>query len=365
MIVNFTNRNFGLDPMRTTAITLVLAIHLAFSFFTFDWWVLWYVAYLGVDIFFVLSGFLIGTLLLQAINPQTGRFQLSALRRFVLRRWLRTAPLYYILLAINFAAGYFLLHRVAVFDFRFLVWSQSLLRPPPAFFGEAWSLCIEEWFYILFPVGLFLCLKLVRSKTPTVILWYTVLFIAAGIVLRSVQTKGRFYEINIAFLRLDAIAYGVLFAVLDRFYLKDKFKIKLVFLAVAGFVLLVAGIVIFLKVPTKFSLMYYPLSGIGLGCLLMYCKQLPGAFQHSTVYRAVGFVSKISYSIYLNNIIVILLIKEYFSVQPIWQLMVAATIIVGIAILTFYYIELYFIKLRDKWIPAANLPKKESPVQLA
>jgi len=91
-------RVFGLDFLRALAILLVLVAHASFMFLPLThrleaWWML---GHLGVELFFVLSGFLIGAILVK--QAQAARLRIG---RFWLRRWLRTLPNYYLLLGIN------------------------------------------------------------------------------------------------------------------------------------------------------------------------------------------------------------------------------------------------------------------------
>src|SRR5687767_2229393 len=148
MIISATNRNFGLDVARATAACLVLAIHLVGNLFQVDMGAAWYLAYLGVDIFFVLSGFLIGNILIQSIDRSSGSFSLENLKKFYVRRWLRTVPLYYFILLLNFFVGYLCFQNTESFNYKFFFWMQNMTDRPPRFFGEAWSLAIEEWFYL-------------------------------------------------------------------------------------------------------------------------------------------------------------------------------------------------------------------------
>src|SRR5579883_268892 len=91
-------RRFGLDVWRALAITLVLVGHASFFFLPLTSKLdAWYgLAFLGVELFFVLSGFLIGGILIAEFRDGTFR-----LRQFWLRRWLRTLPNYFLFLALN------------------------------------------------------------------------------------------------------------------------------------------------------------------------------------------------------------------------------------------------------------------------
>jgi len=113
--------------------------------------------YVGVEIFFVLSGFLIGTILWR----MTAHFDAQALRHFWLRRWLRTLPNYFLFLAL--AA---LLAALGWRDtlpaqgqlWQYALFVQNLAWRHPDFFPEAWSLAVEEVFYFSLPLlALWLC----------------------------------------------------------------------------------------------------------------------------------------------------------------------------------------------------------------
>jgi peptidoglycan/LPS O-acetylase OafA/YrhL len=131
--------------------------------------------FLGVDLFFVISGFLITTLLLRE-RQRSGSI---SLRRFYARRFLRIFPAYYLTLA--FVAAMALLKRgsgsVEVrHDFPYAFFYLSNLVPMTSLLAITWSLSTEEQFYLVVPalekhagqrLPLFLCVALVLVELPT------------------------------------------------------------------------------------------------------------------------------------------------------------------------------------------------------
>lgn len=353
MIISRTYRNFGLEIARATAACLVLTVHLVGNFLRIEMGTAWYLACLGVDIFFVLSGFLIGNILLQSIDPGTGQFSFGQLKRFYIRRWLRTVPLYYFVLLVNVAAGYFIFRNTGGFSFRFLFWTHNFTGRPPAFFGESWSLAVEEWFYFVYPLGMILFLRICKNlySYPKVLLAYTLLFLLAGNMLRLTQLGDTYHEYNILVCRIDAIAYGVLLAVLDKFFLARFFRRKFRLCGAAGLALVVAGVYIFLVKDARIPyLLYYPLVGTGIAGLLVFMKQarfaMAGPFR-----RLVSRISNLSYSIYLNNLVIIYLVMRLLPAHPLVQLLVALVLVLLVSQFTYKAVELRFIGFRDAYFP--------------
>lgn len=146
-------RVVGLDLLRAVAITMVLLQHfLDFVIGHAPWiWPLWGWGVMGVDLFFALSGFLIGRILLEERNDFSG----YALRRFLVRRWLRTLPLYYVVLLGRAGLSLGLGEPPgdsAASVAPYLTFTQAWFSPLGSFFNESWSLAVEEWFYFLFPL---------------------------------------------------------------------------------------------------------------------------------------------------------------------------------------------------------------------
>lgn len=158
----------GLDLLRAAAILMVLVAHYPKSgsglfarMLNFGW--------TGVDLFFVLSGYLIGSQLFKSLSS----VEPVNLSHFYLRRILRTLPSYFVVLAVYF----FLVPEPG---WRFFVFLQNFGVPPT--FAPSWSLCVEEQFYLLFPIAALLLFR-ARMRSAQIIAVPLLLF--AGIVLRG------------------------------------------------------------------------------------------------------------------------------------------------------------------------------------
>ena len=175
----------ALDGMRGFAVLAVIMYHAQVPFFRGG--------FIGVDIFFVLSGFLITSLLVREFYSQ----QHIDLKNFYVRRVLRLGPALGVFLA-SFASLSLLMldaeqARSNIIDtlitlFYFTNWSWAFHLHPPHFLAHTWSLAIEEQFYIIWPILLIALLRFVHSYRNiicaiTVLLlssWVTRIFLAVG-----------------------------------------------------------------------------------------------------------------------------------------------------------------------------------------
>lgn len=144
-------REHGLDTLRALAIVFVFMYH--YMVFvsheaTFGWAST--VGWVGVDLFFVLSGYLIADQLLRG----TLRGRQLSLPAFYARRALRTWPVFWLVLAAYFLFPESLGGRTPPPLWRFLSFTQNLGLQPGTAFSHAWSLCIEEQFYLVLPLAL-------------------------------------------------------------------------------------------------------------------------------------------------------------------------------------------------------------------
>ncbi|MBE7439820.1 MAG: acyltransferase [Spirochaetales bacterium] len=213
-----TNRYPYIDVLRGIAILLVLAHHVIFlPGYRHDPSSLQYITYLigwaGVDLFFVISGFLIGGLVFREIRD-TGEFRIG---RFYYRRALRILPVYYFLLAIVF-----LLISSASWTWSTLLGHLFFLQNYTGFLSPAsgamlihtWSLCIEEHFYLIFPFLIFLLQK--TNHTP-IFPWLAISLLPICLVLRLSGSSGDSDQdiMNLLYkshFRADALALGTIIA---------------------------------------------------------------------------------------------------------------------------------------------------------
>lgn len=218
--MNFTppsaahRRIIGLDVLRAGAILLVLVCHWTGHF---GYWAglavppaVEFLGDLGVGLFFALSGFLIGRILLGIGDSRPG---LPAFASFMGRRAMRTMPLYFVMLGLLLVL-FPPQHDMAAVGWRFATLTQNLLRPMPAdyYFAVTWSLAIEEWFYLLFGAAFIASARWLGSKRAC---WlclpaFLVLPLGARLWLGDPPPLVPF--------RLDLICYGVLVAVAWRWH---------------------------------------------------------------------------------------------------------------------------------------------------
>lgn len=151
----FNSRQSNLDLIRAVAIILVLIYHTTdfLNGVSRFWSEVFEVGSLGVDVFFVLSGFLIGRLYWQ----EQALFGSVRIPRFMARRLLRTVPPYLAALAISWLGVY--LYRGEPFDLGYLLFLQNYYERLP-YFIVSWSLCVEEHFYVVLPLLLMAVSKL-------------------------------------------------------------------------------------------------------------------------------------------------------------------------------------------------------------
>lgn len=361
-----TSRVFGLDLTRALAISLVLFTHATFFFAPLkpNFEPLFMVGYLGVDLFFALSGFLIGGILIDSAGPGTGW-----VGRFWVRRWLRTLPNYYLFLLINLAI-YLWVEGQLPHALSYVFFVQNLAWPHPLFFPEAWSLALEEVFYLLAPLSMLVLLPILRRRWQTVLVLSAAL--ALALLLRTlyvIDTNPPWHEgvRKVSLIRLDAIGYGVLAVYLCKAYALDLQSRR--WLAVGGALGLIAAWILYLATSIDTSVVARTLLFTVVSASFAALLPLAAVWQEPAWPRsAINGVRQLalwSYALYLTHLPIMRVIYK-LDLAPTDVLGCAAIAVVFVvlaiasAALVYRGFERPILALRDRWMPAR--PLRANPV---
>lgn len=370
--------------MRTMAVMLVLFAH-SITFLPFIWpkeYLYNFMGFAGVEIFFVLSGFLIGNIMYKSFQKKLDK---NGLKVFWIRRWYRTLPLYYIVLVLNIVLTMLIegAGQVPMTAFLFPFFLQNFLWPHPYFFIPAWSLTIEEYFYLLFPLVLFLFSTARKIPFRRSFLLMITLFLTVPLLLRinsfMVLELGyinkfrpgfeghwdlHFRKINL--FRLDAIGMGVFVAYLNNNYkaFLQKWKNQLL---VASLLVLSLGVWLYFhfvhpdKINVVSAILIFPVFSLGFALSMPY---LQGMKSMGFLSSPITFISKVSYSIYLLHTLLSDFVFKYFyssSYPLLYQVLVwflFITVSIAISALSYRFIELPFTQRREKY----GNPEAPAPV---
>lgn len=360
-----SDRMYGLDLCRTIAVLLVVCGHMLQHSRPHDWLTsVGFVGLFGVDLFFCLSGFLIGRILLNDCSRWTAEKE-AGLFRFWYRRWMRTLPLYLFFLLVSLRYDW---TGPATLESRlsYLVFAQNFLWPMPAFYGLTWSLAVEEWFYFSFPLLLALALALGRSPKQAVGMSIAIFMVAPPLARWALTGDGHGFGNldegirHVTVFRLDSIGYGVLMAYLAQWHAAT-------FNRLARLYWLFLGLVCACLVWTGFhhfgwsesrlvAALYFSISGLAFAGLIPFFHGL-GAPDWTLFKKFVRHTSLISYSMYLAHIFAFMLGMKLLRVLGIFDLTypkpwlvypLFMALVYLLATATYYGIEKPMLALRDR-----------------
>jgi peptidoglycan/LPS O-acetylase OafA/YrhL len=313
-------RNIGLDLVRAIAIAMVVLFHAPVRLpgkGIFEM--------VSVDLFFSLSGLLIAQMVFERFNLISSPRDFAL---FMVNRWVRTFPLYYLFILVNIglvAIGPFIRShypgQVAGIGavpnlLPFLVFLQNATEGGNRngnWFSVSWSLCIEEWFYLL--LALALLLLPLRSKMSNRV-WFCgglallVAMLLARIMVYLTWDYGSLTFDNgyrgVLMLRIDAFVYGGA-AYLWQRELRGTPAARIARLmvpaAMAGMLVIAASWILRRNAPDDFwtKLLIPSTVPFGAALLLPYFAGLPLSAS-GVAGRAASFLSARTYSIYLAHI---------------------------------------------------------------
>jgi peptidoglycan/LPS O-acetylase OafA/YrhL len=351
----------GLDTLRALAIVLVLLTHYngfvarnsIFGFAGDAGWA-------GVDLFFVLSGYLIGN---QILSP-VARGEPLDLKAFFARRLLRTLPNYYVVLAVYLLLPHSPIAGKAMAPaWRYLSFTQNIGLHYGETFTHSWSLCIEEQFYLVLPLAV---LALLRASRSPRLLWCTLTAaIGAGITTRGVNfmhgeeafSAPAYYS---TLCRFDELLPGVAIAMLKNFH-------PALFTRVLrhGNALLAAGLAMVLAVlygvlheaPTPFLASTFGFSLVAIGFGLLTCAALsPHSLLNRLRIPGATSLALWSYAVYLVHKPVFMALRPELAsrgINPEAPLTIAAVMAAGVfgGWILYKLVETPFMRLRARWYP--------------
>lgn len=215
-VMQTTGRRFGLDVMRAVAVLSVIVAHFTPLMVTewrterdvFRWFV--YLGAIGVDIFFALSGYLIGGILWRNLHRL---HQPQVLHRFWMRRWLRTLPAAYV----SAVVVWLIAAPQNIRDYLASIVFLGTMNPyyVTTELGFWWSLGAEEAFYFFFPLVISLLMGVMRKERAWVggLLIFGVTSMLIRAVLQIILPEEVVGNIEFAiYARLDSMIWGVLLA---------------------------------------------------------------------------------------------------------------------------------------------------------
>jgi peptidoglycan/LPS O-acetylase OafA/YrhL len=363
--LNIHKKNYGLDHLRALAIILVFFFHYYIvsggqpewlpKVASFGW--------IGVDLFFVLSGFLISSQLFSQIK----KGQLISLKMFFLKRFFRIIPAFLITVGIYFCLPYFREKEALPPLWKFLTFTQNLGLNLKNYgtFSHCWSLCVEEHFYLLLPIILIVVQKL---KLFTKSYWLLVFIFLFGFAIR-IYSFNHLYLPKIeeenswmfwykliyysTYNRLDGLLVGVSIAGLYNFFPNVWNKLAKYgnqFFLIGLSILISAYFLCKDQQTFSASIFGFPLIAIGFGFMVL------GAISYSSFLykwnsRTTTFIATLSYAIYLTHKGIIhttlKLLNSLDIDRNLMMIICICTCILG-AYLLHLTIEKPFMKLRNK-----------------
>lgn len=357
-----------LDFLRGVAILLILLRHIPLFTFTKN------IGWIGIDLFFVLSGFLISSLLFKEYL-RNGNIRPKL---FLIRRCFKIYPIYFIfyipylipIIRYNGLDMYGVLADVTFTQNYILGWGYA--------YGPSWSLAIEEHFYFALTIILWLGLKYkkivlpLKTNLPAKISPFErgiIILMVACFLLRSVTAivfpppNAILYTATHS--RIDSLLMGVLIAYCYNFRVNDLEKIfnryKIHFLVIAIVSLIwtpfVEPMTSLFAMTFGFTFLYIAFGVLLISFLLKdNINQILNRILSSQVVDIVSKIGYCSYSIYIIHTFIIYCIDSInlyfrFYLNHYIIFMIAATTSILAGMIMTYTVEKYFLNLRNKYFP--------------
>lgn len=343
-------RSRGLDVLRCIAVILVMLRHYSFGPVATQ------IGWIGVDLFFVLSGFLVSGLLFQEyIKTQKVNGKL-----FLIRRGFKIYPTFWVVLMLNIV---YLFYKGQPIEFSRVLTELFFVQN---FFdnilGISWSLAIEEHFYFLLTLLAIIAVKKDWLPKKRIVLSFCVFVLLAclslRIVVNSLYPFNEWTHLFPTYLRIDSLMFGVLISWFYHF----EYRRYLNFIndnKYLVFLLIVTGIAF----PFFFTVDNSIMNTVGLSFLYVsfggiLCFTEKSTLLKSVFFKPFAYIGKYSYAIYLIHILLGPAVANFFRVHIFATVGVewinkSIYLLSNIAggILLSLFVERPFLNMRDKYFP--------------
>lgn len=350
-------REIELDFLRGLAILLVLDFHAPIHWMSYPLHLLGFpnFGWAGVDIFFILSGFLVGGLLMKEWRAT----RTIDSRRFLIRRGLKIWPQYYVFLAVALLTRHY--------AFRSLRGNFLNIQNYVGGIPHTWSLAVEEHAYLLLTLTLVIAARL-RLRMRALLAVFGA--VAIGVPLLRLYLTLHGYEVwDRTHTRIDGIALGVILAIIFHFApsaFRSAQRLTPAWLALA------AAALLFLRFQTaalwsaSVGWTAADLLGVALLMLLYRPHTHSNPIPRPAFYRLIAWIGVYSYGIYLWHVSVIAPTMAIAARLPhvaalLWVAL--APIVGGIALGTMFTLIVEFptLRLRDRFFPGRTGPPIPTP----
>lgn len=367
MEIDTHQKLYGLDHLRALAIVFVFLFHYFIlsggqpswlpDFAKFGW--------TGVDLFFVLSGFLISSQLFIQIKQG----QRISFKRFFLKRFFRIIPAFLFTVGLYFCIPFFREKESLPPLWKFLTFTQNIGLNLKEYgtFSHAWSLCVEEHFYLGLPLILIFLqvFNLIKRSYLLIIALFLLgfafrIYSFNQLYLPNVDDESSFmywykYIYYPTYNRLDGLLVGVSIAAVHQFLPALWSKISRygnLFILFSLAVLTGAYALCYNLTTFNASIFGFPLIAIGFGFMVVGAVS-PVSFLYRWNSSITTFIATISYATYLTHKGVIHMTHQLlaeFDIDNNLMLIICTATCIGFAYLVHLAIEKPFMKLRNKII---------------
>lgn len=351
------NRSFGIDLIRTVSILIVILRHYGITEgFNFGFY--------AIEFLFVVSGYLIGQILLKEFY-RTDEINASSVKRFMMRRWFRILPMYYFAILLKFI----IVHDIGWNIFYYIFFLQNHFYGID-FYPVTWSLVIDEWFYLTIPFFLFFFMKVFGKKKERVLI-FLILLVTGVNVLRFIWV----YHSNATWeslvgnvpLRQDTLLIGVVMAFVKMKYQRffETLNNRRFFISMSALILLFVAVFYQIRVNDESHVndfLWTRTIGFGICATLIaftlpYIENSVFAFKRPQFKFLNSFVvmgSKISYALYLFHTEVLEAMKYLFPWLRYhigWRNAICIVLSILISYFLYQVLEKKFLILRDRYYP--------------